>query len=386
LKNNFSSSNQSDEFATFATKSAMSKSDRVAIDAEWHIMLSHVNFETVAYLEKSIDDVKIIDDLSVFTTTACETCALIKTHHVISRRFEQFESASYSLDRINFDLILMHRAYNDDQWVSHFICFFIHMNFVWTHLRKNDALSMIKKFVKLTLTRYEQIVRFIRIDDEQILNVEYENFMKMRKISTKRIVSYTSAQNEKIERSERILTMKSRALRIQTILSCELWLEFYKTIDYLNNRISKKSLNWLTFIKILIDERSKLFHFQSYDCRAYSLRHIIARKTKMKSRAMIDHLVKYDSINVFRVWVSSKTKIIRIHDVLFDLYSFYDSCVPDLEHFLSTRVKNVIQILKILETTFDDVLIEQNDDDFKELIFESSSKKIDELVIELIDL
>jgi hypothetical protein len=127
--------------------------------------------------------------------------------------------------------------------------------------QKNDALSVIKKFVKLTLIRYEQIVRFIRINNEQILSIKYENFMKMRKISTKRIVSYTSTQNEKIERSEKVLTMKSRALRIQTILSCELWFEFYKTINYLNNRIFKKSLNWLTSIKKLIDERSKLFHF-----------------------------------------------------------------------------------------------------------------------------
>ncbi len=79
-------------------------------------------------------------------------------------------------------------------------------------------------------------------------------------------------------------------------------------------------------------------------------------------------------------------RIIRIRDVLFDFYSFYDSCVLDLKHFLSIRMKNVIQILKILETTFDDVLIEQNDDDSKELIFETFFKKIDELVINLIDL
>jgi hypothetical protein len=169
-------------------------------------------------------------------------------------------------------------------------------------------------------------------------------------------------------------------------LSCELWFEFYKIANYLNNRIFKKFLNWLILIKILIDERSKLSHIQSYDCRVYSLRHIIVRKTKMKSQAMINHLMKYDSINVFRVWISSKMRIIRIRDVLFDFYSFYDSCVLDLKHFLSIRMKNVIQILKILETTFDDVLIEQNDDDSKELIFETFFKKIDELVINLIDL
>jgi hypothetical protein len=56
-------------------------------------------------------------------------------------------------------------------------------------------LSVIKEFVKLTFIRYKQIVRFIRIDDEQIWNIEYDNFMKMQRINTKRIVSYTSVQN-----------------------------------------------------------------------------------------------------------------------------------------------------------------------------------------------
>jgi hypothetical protein len=204
------------------------------------------------------------------------------------------------------------------------------MNFVWTHLKKNDALLIIKKFVKLTFIRYEQIVWFIRINNKQILSIEYENFIKMRRNNTKWIVSYMSTQNEKIERSERILTMKSQTLCIQIILSCELWLEFYKTIDYLNNRIFKKSLKWLIFIKILIDERLKLFHFQSYNCRVYLLKHIIARKIKMKSRIIINYLVRYNSINVFRVWVSSKMRILRIRDVLFDFYSFYDLYVFDL--------------------------------------------------------
>jgi hypothetical protein len=77
-------------------------------------MLSHVSSETIEHLEKAIDDVKIIDDSSVFSTIACETCAFIKTNYVISRRLEQFESASYLLDRIDFDFIFMHRAYNDD--------------------------------------------------------------------------------------------------------------------------------------------------------------------------------------------------------------------------------------------------------------------------------
>jgi hypothetical protein len=386
LENNPSPPNRSNEFAAFAAKSAMSKSDRAAIGAEWHIMLGHVGPETIAHLEKSVDGAKVIDGPPVLTTAACETCALIKAHHVVSRRPGQSESANYPLGRVGFDLISMHRAYNGDQWVSHFTCFFTHMDFVWTHLRKNDALSVIKEFVKLALIRYEQTVRFIRIDDEQILGIEYGNFMKMRGISTERTAPYTPAQNGKTERSGGVLTMKSRALRIQATLSCELWPEFYKAAGYLNNRTSKRSLDWLTPIEILIGERPKLSHFQPYGCRAYPLRHIIARKAKMEPRAMIGHLVGYDSINVFRVWVPSKMRVIRTRDVLFDPYSFYDPCVPDLGHFLSTRVEDVIQVLEMLETTFGGVLIEQDDDDSEGLIFESSSKKIDELVTELTDL
>ncbi len=78
-------------------------------------MLSHSETENIKHLEKAIDDVKIIEDLSVLTTIVCETCALIKTHYVILRRLDQFESINYLLDKINFDQIFMHRAYNDDQ-------------------------------------------------------------------------------------------------------------------------------------------------------------------------------------------------------------------------------------------------------------------------------
>ncbi len=96
------------------------------------------------------------------------------------------------------------------------------MNFVYTHSRKNDALSMIREFLKTIRTRYDQIVRFIRMNDERILEFEYREFMKMRKIATKRFVLYTSSQNDKIERSEEVLMIRAKAMRIKTNLSANL--------------------------------------------------------------------------------------------------------------------------------------------------------------------
>jgi hypothetical protein len=96
------------------------------------------------------------------------------------------------------------------------------MNFVYTHSRKNDVLSIIREFLKMTRIRYDQIVRFIQMNDERILRFEYRDFMKMRRIVTKRFASYTSSQNDKIERSEKILMIRAKIMRIKANLSTNL--------------------------------------------------------------------------------------------------------------------------------------------------------------------
>jgi hypothetical protein len=76
-------------------------------------------------------------------------------------------------------------------------------------------------------------------------------------------------------------------------------------------------------------------------------------------------------------------RIIRTGDVLFDRYSFYDSCVLDLDHLLFVRVKDVIQMLKMSKTSFDDVFIKQNEDDESKsalLIDSTSARRSDEIV------
>ncbi len=350
-------------YDAYAAHSEKSKPDLVASKEEWHAMLSHPESETIANLEKGIDGIKMTNPKTASSTMQCETCALSKTHQIVSRRSDQDEVAKHPLDRIDYDLIQMSEDYNDDKWISHFVCFLIGMKFVYTHERKNDALSIIREFVKLTLIRYEQTVRFIRIDDEQTLSLAYDDFMKMRGISTERSTPYIPAQNEKTERSERVLIIRARTLRISARLSTNMWSEVFKAIDYLNNRTPKKSLNWKTPMKTLTEDKPKLSHLQSYECRAYALKHNIPRKDKLKPRAHIDHLVEYDFINVFRIWILSRMRIIRIRDVIFDKANFYDLSQLDLSHILEIFIDDEVQMLKISETTFGEVIIEQKDDE-----------------------
>jgi hypothetical protein len=223
-------------------------------------MLEHSRSKIVVHLAERVNEIKVDELESASSTTRCETCALIKTHKIVFRRIEHDKSIDHSLSRIDYDFISMNEKYNENYWVNHFVDFYIKMNFVYTHSRKNDAFSMIREFLKTTRIRYDQIVRFIKMNDERTLKFEYREFMKLRKIVTKRFVLYTSSQNDKIERSEKILMIKAQAMKIETNLSINMWSKVFKSIDYLNNRTLRKALTWKTFFEVLIEKKSILTH------------------------------------------------------------------------------------------------------------------------------
>jgi hypothetical protein len=355
LENN--SSNQT--FETFEAKSEALKSDLMITNREWHEMLSYSRSEVIVHLAERIDEIKINDLESASSINKCETCALIKTHEIVFRRIDQKESIDHSLNRVDYDLISMNERYNDDYWINHFVCFRIRMNFVFTHSRKDDALSMIRDFLKTIRIKYDQIVRFIKMNDERILRFEYREFIKSRTIVTKRFVSYTSSQNDKIERSERILTIRARVMRIKANLSANMWSEMFKSVDYLNNRTFRRALICKIFFEILIEKKSNLSHLQSYECKTYFLKNIISRKNRLKSRTFIDYLVRYDFTNIFRIWISSRMRIIRIKDVLFDKTLFYDLAKLDSRHLLITSVKNTLEVIEISNYIFFEMIIEK---------------------------
>jgi hypothetical protein len=210
--------------------------------------------------------------------------------------------------------------------------------------------------------RVWNIIIIIKINNERILRFEYWDFMKMRKIVTKRFISYTSFQNVKIERFEKILMIKARAMRIKTNLSANLWSEVFKSVDYLNNRILRRALIWKTLFETLTEKRSNLSHLQSYDCRIYFLKNIISKKDRLKSRTFIDYLVKHDFTNIFRIWIFNRMRIIRIKDMLFDKTLFYDLAKLDSRHLLIINVKDTLEILKTSNNIFFEMIIEKNDE------------------------
>jgi hypothetical protein len=147
--------------------------------------------------------------------------------------------------------------------------------------------------------------------------------------STKNI----SKQNEKFERFDDMLIEKAKCIRKHVKLSKNLYFECYLVVAYILNRTSSSSLSWdssLIFMQKLLKEsiRNEIAHLKVFDCKAFSLlkkTNAFKRNEKMKSRAFIKYLIKYDFINIFRVWNSKKDDVNDYRDVIFNESKFFDT-------------------------------------------------------------
>ncbi len=142
-----------------------------------------------------------------------------------------------------------------------------------------------------------------------------------------------SEQNEKSERFDELLIEKAKCIKEHAKLSKDFYSECYFVVAHILNRTSSSTLSWdssLIFMQKLLKEsfRKKIIHLKMFDCKAFSLfkeTDAFKRSEKMKSRAFIEYLIKYDFINIFRVWNSKKNDVNDYRDVIFNETKFFDT-------------------------------------------------------------
>jgi hypothetical protein len=116
-------------------------------------------------------------------------------------------------------------------------------------------------------------------------------------------------QNEKFKRFDDMLIEKTKCIKKHVKLSKDFYSECYFVVAHILNRTSSLSLSWdssLIFMRKLLKKliRNEIAHFKMFDCETFSLlkkADAFKRNEKMKFRAFIEYLIKYDFINIFRV-------------------------------------------------------------------------------------
>jgi hypothetical protein len=128
----------------------------------------------------------------------------------------------------------------------------------------------------------------------------------------------------------------------------------WKLLNICLNRALKKSYN-------LIIEIS---HLKIYDCKTYSLlkdKNVSFKNEKLKSRAFVDHLIEYDSLNIFRVWNLETWMISDYRDVIFDENQTFDTYVK--QNFIIEE--KMIEFVKLKVLNLESYVLNLRDEEEK---------------------
>jgi hypothetical protein len=157
--------------------------------------------------------------------------------------------------------------------------------------------------------------------------------MRAQKINWNWSTKNISEQNKKFERFDELLIEKAKCIKEHAKLSKDFYSECYLVAAYILNRTSSSTLNWdssLIFMQKLLKEsiRNEIAHLKMFDCKAFSFlkeADAFKRNEKMKSRIFIEYLIKYDFINIFRVWNSKNDDVNDYRDVIFNETKIFDT-------------------------------------------------------------
>jgi hypothetical protein len=157
--------------------------------------------------------------------------------------------------------------------------------------------------------------------------------MRVQKINWNWSTKNIFEQNKKFERFDELLIEKAKCIKEHAKLSKDFYSKCYLVAAHILNRTSSSTLSWdssLIFMQKLLKEsiRNEIAHLKMFDCKTFSLLKItnaFKKNEKMKSRAFIEYLIKYDFINIFRVWNSKKDDVSDYRDVIFNETKFFDT-------------------------------------------------------------
>jgi hypothetical protein len=204
-------------------------------------------------------------------------------------------------------------------------------------------LTTVERLLARIETQYGVKVRAVKIDGERGYSLLHQFFLDQG-IKVEPRAPYTEEQNGLIERAGSTIIVRGRAIRIRSSLLKELANECVMTAVYLLNRTPVESLGWKTPYEVAGGHKPSMAHLSKIGAQAYYLDNKLKRGDKMESRALIGHLVGYDSTNIFRIWLLESHTVIRTWDVVFRINTRYDGNTVYADSRVARTVKTVLDI------------------------------------------
>jgi hypothetical protein len=130
-----------------------------------------------------------------------------------------------------------------------------------------------------------------------------------------------------------MLIEKTKYIKQHVKLLKDFYSECYFVVAHILNRTLSSLLSWdsslILWQKLLKESiENEITHFKMFECKAFSFlkkADTFKKNEKMKSWTFIEYLIKYEFINIFRVWSSKKDDVNDYRDVIFNETKFFDT-------------------------------------------------------------
>ena len=189
------------------------------------------------------------------STTECEACSLSKSKQIISRRPPE-HPATVPFERVYFDVVHQIEGYNNHNYMLHLFDEVTKFHEVETtvHIGDGITLDILQGWYNLHYDRYGCKWKYIRLDGERTLQVQFETWCRTRNppIIIERTPPYIKEPRAGAERSGGVIDDMGRTLRINGNLPENMWPEAVKSAKDFLNILPTKALNWRTPYEVLM--------------------------------------------------------------------------------------------------------------------------------------
>ena len=285
----------------------------------WHRRLAHMGEGDVRKMENLAEGVKIRQDSSL---GICGYCLAGKQHRQPSKEKGLRAMKAGELIHIDMSGQITPTTFGGFNYYGLFVddatrkCYLAPM-------KTNGSAEMLvhlKLFAKKLETELGSKIKRIRTDGGSEYKRFVDAYLKEEGIQHEITAPYHPDQNGVVERANRTIMGRVRAIIEDAKFPRELWDEIAITVVYLKNRSPTAALNNLTPHEAWHKIKPNLQHLRILGCTAYV--HVPEEKRiKLDSHTMEGQLIGYGGTNQWKVWIPDQGehgKVVTSRDVVFD--------------------------------------------------------------------
>ncbi|KAK1912656.1 hypothetical protein P3342_004592 [Pyrenophora teres f. teres] len=260
----------------------------------------------------------------------------------VSRR-PRADKACRPFYRIAVDIIQLQEhgkaCYNGDVWALHAVCEYTKLHEICT-LKDRHKTTVVPALIRL-INKIEKVysyqVAIVFMDGdvgygraEANLGSSAKEMLASAGIKVEVRSPDTPAQLGGAERAGAIIVTVARVLRIHAGLPKSLANELVCTAARILNITPTKSIDWRTPQEMVTGVRPDLSRLRVIGSRGFVLNKHLPRGDKLEDRTFEGFLIGYDASNIYRVWIPTTNRVIRVRDVRFidELYKEKPSTPP----------------------------------------------------------